>query len=565
MKKNICRIFVIVVAIIIVWIKYVYGLESTGLDIEWNVTAAEASEKETIEWMKEHLGYDDKGKEHIQEPAKFITTLTYVRRTGFIAGNYILRVGDNDFSRMVVTEDELKKLGYNEKKYGNSLVKSIIGDNSKPWKVVLIAEKPDTDVDKNGIQILNMHVTSAYSNQGSNDYDYGVDLNINSHDADLPGFNFANTIEKVVNTIDLIADLAEDPSGTIGTIIFNIVRDIADGIQMLANLFQTIPEGTAGDITYSYNELKSSTTKSNKVRNEYTNVNEYVKAKSKKSWQKVIPEKKIKNDDEEDIEQFPSSAKIPVIQVDIYNIASGKMGIFDVNFFVPNDEIHQKDSPWYAIRDIVVATIRITIYIAAACLLTSLIWHGFNLVKGTLTPESRKKHMEGMHKFTISLLMLVGTVVIMAIGIYANEMFLPKINDENTSINDENTSEKELPIRVNVEEANYSFSTNPTGYIRYVAGIENHELCGRKIMYTSAYFALAIINLIAAIAMIARTIGMWGLSILGPIIAALHILNLDSKFKIKYQDWVKWYLTLSMVQVILALISKITLDIIIIN
>ena len=117
---------------------------------------------------------------------------------------------------------------------------------------------------------------------------------------------------------------------------------------------------------------------------------------------------------------------------------------------------------------------------------------------------------------------------------------------------------------MNVQEAGYSFSTNPTGYIRYVAGIENHELCGKKILYTSTYLVLAIINLIVMIIMIARTIGMWLLGVLGPIIVALHVLNVDDKFKIKYQDWAKWYLTLAMVQVVLALISYITLKVVII-
>ena len=368
----------------------------------------------------------------------------------------------------------------------------------------------------------------------------------------------SDVINKAEATAKFIADLTADPGGTLGNILFDGVRWIADGIQMIANLAQTVPEGTVGDITYSYYELKNGNTESNKARNEYTNVGKYVKAKSKSSWQKAaIPEKKIEDDDGVEIEQFTPDTEIPVIQVDIYNMASGNIGILDVNFLVPNDKIHTKKSAWYKIRNIAVTIIHITFYFAAACLITSLIWHGFNLVKGSLTPDSRKRHAEGLHRFAVSLIMLIGTVVIMAIGVYANEMFLPKINDENTS-------EKELPIRVNVQEAGYSFSTNPTGYIRYVAGIENHELCGKKILYTSTYLVLAIINLIVMIIMIARTIGMWLLGVLGPIIVALHVLNVDDKFKIKYQDWAKWYLTLAMVQVVLALISYITLKVVII-
>ena len=190
----------------------------------------------------------------------------------------------------------------------------------------------------------------------------------------------------------------------------------------------------------------------------------------------------------------------------------------------------------------------------AAFLITSLIWNGLHLVRGSLSPEKRKEHVNALNRFATSLVMLVGTVIIMAIGIYANEMFLPKAKGENAS-------QIEYPIRVNVKDAEYSFSTNITGYVRYMAQIENKKLAEKRFSYTGVYLILAFVNLMSVLAMLVRLVCMMVLAMIGPIIVVLHVLNIENRFKLTYKDWAKWYLRMAALQVILALICRLMLDV----
>ena len=130
---------------------------------------------------------------------------------------------------------------------------------------------------------------------------------------------------------------------------------------------------------------------------------------------------------------------------------------------------------------------------------------------------------------------------------------------------------RELPIRVNVtfsdtsnsetEQAGYSFSTNITGYLRYMAQIQDIDKYAEKTLYTFAYMVMVLLNCIAGAFMtIVRPLVIMLLSILGPIIAVLHALEIENKKMLSYQEWVKLYLIISSVQIFLAISIRIVLE-----
>ena len=72
---------------------------------------------------------------------------------------------------------------------------------------------------------------------------------------------------------------------------------------------------------------------------------------------------------------------------------------------------------------------------------------------------------------------------------------------------------------------------------------------------------LVVCNLFAAILMFVRMIIMLFLTIIGPIFATLHAVNKEDKIHITYKDWAEWYIGLSIVQVVFAIVCKIMLEI----
>lgn len=113
----------------------------------------------------------------------------------------------------------------------------------------------------------------------------------------------------------------------------------------------------------------------------------------------------------------------------------------------------------------------------------------------------------------------------------------------------------ELPIRVNVEEKGYSFSTSITGYVKYMSQIENIEKYPEKAYYTFTYIAYAWINLIIVTLMYMRMIGLWGLSLIGPAMSVLYLANYEGR--LNFKKWAKLYIVLSLLQVWFILIYKI--------
>lgn len=365
---------------------------------------------------------------------------------------------------------------------------------------------------------------------------------------------------------DLKSNLQKNFVGTLLTGLLDILKFVADLFQMLADSFQTMNLGTVGDMTITYSVDYLNKDGAGKIddkgsgnRDMYTKVATFT---TKSSDKPETPEGEKESKDEEtnvinidgEKEGFTKDTPIPVIPGDLYYISLGNIELLDINFLTVNEENHPNEkSPWMYLRNFATAVIHITLYIAAAFLVIMLIIQGIRIVTKTYNnPEERAEHIEGLSRFAVSLLMLIGTVVIMALAIFGSKSIFNDIKKD---------SSNEGPIRVNVKEAGYSFSTTVTGYFRYMAEIEDVDRYVEKAVYTFAYIALVIVNFIVMIFMFFRMIIMLVLAMAGPIIAVLQALNIQNGMS--YKKWVELYIRLALVQVIIGVIYRIILKYII--
>lgn len=235
------------------------------------------------------------------------------------------------------------------------------------------------------------------------------------------------------------------------------------------------------------------------------------------------------------------------------------MDFLDINFLSGNKSKkadgkglrHSQSSIWNNFSDFAGAIIRISIYIASAILLMSLIWYGINIVRHTLdNPRGRADAIVGLARLRNALGILIGTILFMAVCIFGSKAFCDAIKSEDSY---------ELPIRVNVEDT-YSFSTTPTGYIRYMSLTTDLEEPLQKFIYTFIYIILAIVNLLAILLMIARMFILWGLSIIGPIIAVFYVFGRQGPMR--FRTWIRLYAIFSMIQVAITIIYTVILNVI---
>lgn len=355
-----------------------------------------------------------------------------------------------------------------------------------------------------------------------------------------------------------------NPGGTLATLFFDFIRFLfGDFPQFLANLIQTPTDGSFLNMTYwKYMYSKSDLEKDENV-NKYTNVQEYKKENTEstentekieeaqetddnseeENWQKVIT---IEKEDEND-ERFSEDTKIPVMIGDIYNVAVGHIDLFDVNFLIADEN---PNSFWLVMRNIAAGLIHISIYISSAILLITLFIYGIQIVTHSFDdPEGEADAKERLERFSRSVATLVSSILIMALCIYGSDTFFKSI---------ENRENIELPIRVNVEGAGYSFSTTATGYIRYMAGIEDVDQAVEKGLYTLTFIVLAIANLAIVVLMIVRTLMLWALSMIGPISAALEVFNIEGI--ISFRRWITLYIAISLIQVGLSFLYALILN-----
>ena len=354
------------------------------------------------------------------------------------------------------------------------------------------------------------------------------------------GSNLASGIAKAVD--DFIANFINNIWWSLISAIMDAIGNAADGIQNLANLIQMDEDST---VLYSYDELTKDSAK-----NMYTNVGSY-----KKGAKVVIGVnlKKDENDNNED--DFSKDTKIPVMVGDLYNVAVGHIDFLDINFLTEQNGKksdgtlkHEQGSVWLGLRNFASTLIHICIYASSAILIVSLIWFGLNVVRSSFdNPMTRAESKRGLERFETSLLMLIGSILIMAVCIFGTQAFASTIQDTDTY---------ELPIRVNVEDT-YSFSTTVAGYTRYISLTSDTSEWMQKSIATVTYYILAHVNLIVVIFMIARVFILWFLSMSGPIIAALNVFGRGSVER--FTNWAIRYGLISLIQVGLIAIYKVML------
>lgn len=303
--------------------------------------------------------------------------------------------------------------------------------------------------------------------------------------------------------------------------------------QYIINLLETVPSGTWKDfkITYTYDELAADGEEGNK--NKYTLV-----SKEAKSATYSVPLSAEEM-------QFTDKTEIPVIPVDLYTLANGNVHILDTNVL-----INSKDrSP---ITRIITVFIHLAIYISAAILIIMLIWHGINIVRTTINPKEKAEHKNKLYQLGKAITLLVGSVVIMALCIYSVKAVFKGIKTQTTD---------ELPVRVNVEgEVNYSFSTNGTGFVRYMSEMENTDNLMSKILWTAGYIILVWFNAFAAFVMIVRFIALMYLSIIGPLFSVLSMLERKKVLTYSFKSWAFHYIGWSSIQLVLAVLYRMMLE-----
>ncbi len=379
----------------------------------------------------------------------------------------------------------------------------------------------------------------------------GIDDETTNSDIDFSsplttfGKNANDVIDKTVRGYESLKEIVKNfqhnPVGTILSLVIDLIRALGDGIQWLANLIQSPVKHFF--VEYSRDTLETEGEKGD--LNQYTRVSYYKKGDAK-DWQKVID---IEKTDDQD-NRFDEDTKIPVMIGDIYNVAVGHIDVFDINFLKVS-KANKKNTAWMVLRNFVANLIHISFYIACATLLVNLILGGITIVKSSFdNPEQQAEAKRRIDSLGTSVATLIGTVVIMALSIYGSNQIFSGLD---------NTKNVELPIRVNVEGAGYSFSTTAAGYFKYMSHFNDVDEWIEKGFYTLGYIVLALLNLLMIVVMLLRMLALWILAIAGPLIAVLSVWNLDSKNL--FRTWVKLYVGLSMIPVAISIIYLLLLDI----
>ena len=374
----------------------------------------------------------------------------------------------------------------------------------------------------------------------------------------------ADNSAKYEKIVDGIAKYGKDVVGKIvQTIADWFMTHISDAIQIWANLIQMVSDKTnkKQDLTYSYKYLKADGQNDGNNEEGLGNLDKYTKVGEYENGEEDVKRIKIKADsNENDEDDFTKETEIPVMIGDLYNIAVGHIDFIDVNFLTGSSSQkadgtglrHAEDSIWTNFRNFAALIIRISIYFASAILLMTLLWHGVRIVGHTFNdPRSRANSKEALNRLKNALLILIGTILFMSVCIFGSQSLYGMISKENTY---------ELPIRVDVEGA-YSFSTTPTGYVRYMASTADIEEYAQKLNYSFAYFWLALINLLSIGLMIVRMFLLWLLSIIGPIIAVFYAFG--KKGPISLRNWGSLYLSFSLIQLMVTIIYIIILNVLV--
>ncbi len=253
---------------------------------------------------------------------------------------------------------------------------------------------------------------------------------------------------------------------------------------------------------------------------------------------------------------FTENTPIPVIATDIYTLAANKVDSIKTNFFERQEG--EERGIFNGVVNFVASIIHGLMYIAAGLIFTATIWHGVGISRASISGNinEQNKHRVALRKLVISLILLFSILFLEAMCLYLSEVILQDTASETGG------NKYEGPIRVTVENL-YSFSTTPTGYVRYMAGLDNIYLCLKKLAYGVIYLLMALANCILAVGMFVRSFILMFASIMGFWLVLVYIFKSQDASLVPFKQWFMTYFVISLIQVVLAIVARIMLEVIV--
>lgn len=188
-----------------------------------------------------------------------------------------------------------------------------------------------------------------------------------------------------------------------------IFHGIGDGIQMALNYAGTnMKWKDAKKITYSKGDIEANKNLNKKIQVE--DAKSDTSNKTEEKDYKIIKEANISStaDNRQGKKEtiYTSSTEIPVMPIDFYSSSIGKVKLFDIDFY--NTKSSNSNKLWKGIRQFVSSASHIAMYIAAALLLTMLIWRSILFVRSALgdNPQGAFESRQIMDNFIKAVLII---------------------------------------------------------------------------------------------------------------------------------------------------------------
>ncbi len=255
----------------------------------------------------------------------------------------------------------------------------------------------------------------------------------------------------------------------IAEFFYGVFTAVGDGIQILLNGFQNGKiDQDCQKLTYTRGDIEANRKLNRKIQvgdAKEISENEETLAEEEKKDTKKYKTMKTKNvlstaDNKETKNEivYTKDTEIPVMPVEMYSSAIGKVDGIDIDFF--NTASNNKNEFWRSIRKIISAVSHIAMYIAAAMLLTMLIVRAILFIRSALgdNPQGAYESRKLMDNFIKAILIISFIYLFMILMLALYKQLLKIFLNGNTSI---------YLIRVNVGGV-YSFNTNTTGYLKYM-------------------------------------------------------------------------------------------------
>ena len=321
-----------------------------------------------------------------------------------------------------------------------------------------------------------------------------------------------------------------------------------DFLQLLINSLET--SASAVQLTYTQNEIKAKNNLAEAIQLE--DAGSEIETETIKT---INISDKIDNEAGNKVTVFTADTEIPVIPIDAYTSSIDQLQLFDINFFDTTNENSNKY--WRVIRNVVSVVSHSVLYIAAALLITMLIWRSILFVKSSLgdDPEGAAESRKMIDNWVKAIFLISIVYVIMTLLMYLYKNVLSIILNGNETL---------YPIRLNVENV-YSFNTNYIGYFKYMS-LQADVLASLK--YSFIYFLMTWFVMGPwCLFMLARTIIIGGLIMVAPLVAVTAMREKSPKkgFNLtnilQFNNWLKTYLIWLWIPLIVVIIYRIVLQV----